>query len=381
MLATRYCSFTLALLLPAALTVACSNPPGEPSDGGDGEALVDGLADLTGDIVADDASAVCACSPGLHNDRIFVVSDDGELWNYEPAANAFALVASMICGGGVQPFSMAVDERGTAWILDVTSRRIYTLDVNEPGGCVDSGYRPGSVFGLFGMAFTGDGPGNACTHLYAFSYSGSGPFREGPGLGALGVLDPDTMELRRLGPLDFDGGELAGTRSGRLFGFGGALPAKVLDLDKSDATVLDMLSLDGFAQTSAAAFAFFGGDAYLFTEAPPAGCEACFDTSCPGVWDSCRADPVCSTQLDCALETGDVTDECGGGMSAEALDCLARSCGEACLLSPRARVSRVTRLDHDASDSPDRDLVVLVPEAPIRVVGAGTSPCVPEVPL
>jgi hypothetical protein len=194
------------------------------------------------------------------------------------------------------------------------------------------------------------------------------------------VLDFETMELQRLGPLDFDGGELAGTRSGRLFGFGGALPAKLLELDKTEGAVLDSLTLDGFAQTHAAAFAFFGGDAYLFTEAPPADCESCFDASCPGVWDACRAAPVCSTHLDCALEDGQVTDACGGEMSLAAHECLAGPCGGSCLLSPRARVSRVTRVDYDASDSPERARVVVLPEAPIRVVGAGTSPCVPEVP-
>jgi hypothetical protein len=120
---------------------------------------------------------------------------------------------------------------------------------------------------------------------------------------------------------------------------------------------------------------------WLFTEAPPPGCQACFDSSCPGVWSACRADPVCSTHLDCAMESGDFTDACGGGMSAAARDCLVGSCTAACLISPRGRVSQVTRLDYDASDGPERARTVVVPEAPIRVVGAGTSPCVPEIPL
>jgi hypothetical protein len=49
--------------------------------------------------------------------------------------------------------------------------------------------------------------------------------------------------------------------------------------------------------------------------------------------------------------------------------------------STRARVSQVSRLDWDQSDGAGRTLVVELPEAPIRIVGAGTSPCVPTAPF
>jgi len=92
------------------------------------------------------------------------------------------------------------------------------------------------------------------------------------------------------------------------------------------------------------------------------------------------ADTTCDQQLDCAIEAGRVTDSCGGGVSSAMLACL-QSCSTQCLSSAGARLSQVTRLDYDRSESPDRALTLVNGNAPIRIVGAGTSPCVPVVPF
>jgi len=322
-------------------------------------------------------SADCYCAPGLHNDRIFVLSDDAELWTYDPVSNAFELVAPVPCGGG-SAFSMAVDPLGRAWVLFADTHAIATLDLASPAACDDPGYtKDQEGFGLFGMAFSSASAIDACAKLYVHSYSGAGPFGEGKDAGRLGVIDPATGQLTPIGPIDYDGGELAGTGDGRLFAFAGVAPAKLVEYDKATAKPVATTPL-GLEKTNASAFAFFAGDIYFFTEAPPAGCADCLTASCAADYSSCIADPACNSGLECAIAQGDITDTCGGGMPTAMQNCLF-GCA-ACFPQPEDRVSRVTRMDHDSSEGPGQALTVVVDAAPIRIVGAGASPCVPVVP-
>lgn len=335
--------------------------------------------DAAGDAASGaDGGPLCGCTPGAHGSRIFVLSDDAELWSFDPLARTFELVVGPVCATTDRPFSMAVDPRGRAWIQYSGTRRLLTIDVNDLRACEDSGYLPTNPdFPLFGMAFLQAG---GCARLYAHSYDGEGFFEEGAGIGRLGVVDGDPPRLSTLAPIDYDGGELSGTGDGRLFAFTGVGPAKLVEYDPADGSVIAAHPLEGFSKTNASAFAFFGGDIYLFTEALPTECEGCFEAECAGAWAACRDDSTCREQIACAIERGDVSDDCGGGAGAAMLTCLER-CSAACLVSSRARVSQVTRVDWDESDGAGRALSVEVPEAPIRVVGAGTSPCVPTVPF
>lgn len=324
---------------------------------------------------------VCGCRPGPHASHVYVLSDDAELYAFDPRAGTFDFVIGPVCSALPSPYSMAVDPAGRLWILEAESRRIQTFDLLAPGPCLDSGYLPTSpAFPLFGMGFSSPHPDAACASLFVHSYSGSGPFREGPGLGAVGVIDGSPLGVRRLATSDFDGAEVTGTGDGRVFVLGGGSPAKLVEVDRSTGEPLEVFPLAGLPRTNASALAFFAGDFYLFTEALPTDCEACFETACDAAWASCRADTGCAEQVECAIERGEVTDACGGGASPAMVACLT-SCQTACLTSPGARVSQVTLLDWDRSDGPDRTLRTLPIPVPIRVVGAGTSPCVPTVPF
>lgn len=329
----------------------------------------------------DAAGAVCGCTAGPHAENVYVLSDDAELYAYDPSDGSFTYVLGPVCPTTESPYSMAIDPRGRAWILYAETRRIQTFDILAPAACVDSGFLPTSPdFPLFGMGFVSPDADSECASLYVHSYSGSGPFREGPALGHLGVVEGTPLAPRTLASTGYDGAEISGTGDGRLFSFGGVSPAKLTEYDRTTGAVLETFPLTGLPRTNASAFAFFAGDFYLFTEALSADCETCFEAECDAAWTACEADTTCSEQVSCAIEAGRVTDTCGGGAGAAMIDCLG-ACSSACLVSSRARVSRVTRLDWDESDGAGRALTVEVEEAPIRIVGAGTSPCVPTVPF
>jgi len=374
-----------ALALASSLVVMAgcgSVSPDDPTDVGvDSRVWLDAGPDAAPD-AADAGITSCACLPGPHGDLVYVLSHHAELYSFDPVTDQFAFVANVSCDGQTDPYTLAVDHEGTFWMLFVGTRDLRTIAPGEPGACGDPGFVSNLTdFPLFGMSFVGDENPGTCPELFAHSYSGSGPFDEGPSIGALGRYDAAAETITSLASIDYDGGELAGTGDGRLFAFAGVSPAKLVEYDRATGAVVETIPLDGLHKTGASAFAFFGGDLYFFTEAPPPGCDTCLDASCAQAHTDCLADPVCAEHLGCLLASGVFTDECGGEIFAPLLTCLNGPCAADCFPEHEDRLSQVVRFDLDDSEGNGQVLEVVVPEGPIRVVGAGTSPCVPYVPL
>ncbi len=343
---------------------------GVGSGGEDGSVALDGST----------PDPYCSCAPGPHNGLIYVLSDDAEIWSFDPALASFQKVADARCGTNGRVFSMAVDPLGKAWVLYVDSRDIQTVDLNAGTGCGDPGYSSANGFELFGMAFATESPTDACSRLYALSYDGMGPFEQGAGIGRLGVIDPEAPTPTAVASIDFDGGELTGTGDGRLFAFAGPDPAKLVEYDKEAGTELSRVALSGFSKTTASAFAFFGGDFYFFNETRSAGCAPCIEQTCQADHAACLADPACEQQLACAFNQFDITDDCGGTLPQPVIDCVFSTCLSQCFPARVDRVSQVTRLDFDDSDGNGQAMTLEVAHAPIRIVGAGSSVCVPVLP-
>lgn len=364
-------SFALALVVASACAGSTENEPGSPTRDAGTDAGADTGPDSAISLDASDASSSCGCSKGVHNQAIIVLSDASELYSYDPVQNEFAKITELDCAGQSQPYSMAVDARGHAWVLFASSQDFRTLDVNAPNGCENPGYTPGQAgFGLFGMAFSTTSETSTCEQIFALSYSGSGPFGEGPGIGKLGKLDPETLALEKIADIDYDGGELAGTGNGRLFAFAGVNPAKLVEYDKATGSSIATTPLTGLSKTTASAFAFFAADIYFFTEEEPPGCEPCLAENCSSALADCQAAPACADALKCALTQYDITDECGGLMPSELQSCVAGTCLAECFPDELDRKSWVHRLDSNGL------LELVNPQAPIRIVGAGASTCV-----
>jgi len=355
-------------------TEGASSDTGGTTAGASGE----GMADESGSSTGDDA---CLCAPGT--DLIYVVSDSGELWSYDPPANTFALIGALACGG-FAPFSMAVDRTGRAWLMlldniahSTVAKGLFTVDINDPSDCEAVGYTEG-LFGVFGMSFVDNPPPQACEELFVHSYSGNGPFAEGDGIGMIGKLDPDNV-MQVVGASDFDGAELAGTSEGRMFSIAGSEPLKLIEYDRETAAELGRLELDGLEKTSASAMAFYGGDFYVFTEAGAPECEGCLETQCTDQLAACEADPDCAPVLACLYASGGQgAPGCEGdiiGPGGPLRDCLLDQCTDACAVANV--VSKVTHVDYDDSDGAGQGITVVEAAAPVRIVGAASSTCVP----
>jgi hypothetical protein len=361
-------------------TDATTTGTGAGTDSADASSTTGAVDDSAGSS-STGANLTCDCAPGT--DLVYVVSDAGELWSFDPEQEAFALVGPLNCGG-FRPFSMAIDRDGRAWLLllddiplAVVPKGLFSVDINDPTDCRAEPYTEG-LFGIFGMSFVDNPPPSTCEQLFVHSYSGDGPFSEGEGIGMLGRLDGEDA-LQVVGMTDFDGAELAGTSQGRLFSLAGTDPVTLIEYDRETAAEVERLDIVGVEKTSASAMAFYGGDFYLFTEAGAPDCEPCIERRCSDELAACEAEPGCDAVYDCLLASGgDGAPGCQGdikGAGGPLRDCMLNQCLDEC--SANDVVSQVTHVDHDDSDGAGQAITTLQTLAPMRIVGAASSTCVP----
>ncbi|MRG93051.1 hypothetical protein [Polyangium spumosum] len=193
---------------------------------------------------------------------VYIIGQDNELYSFDPPTLEVKLIGVINCptGNGSTPFSMAVDRKGTAWIL-FSDGRIYHVDV-KTAACAATAYAPGQQnFTTFGMGFVSDTKGSESETLYVADYNGKG----------LAKIDTQSLALSVVGPWDQLSGaaELTGTGDARLFGFFNDSPIIIAEINKASGNILSQAPQPSVSIGSGWAFAFWGGDFWLFTS--PAG--------------------------------------------------------------------------------------------------------------
>ncbi|MEZ4447993.1 MAG: hypothetical protein R3B09_00855 [Nannocystaceae bacterium] len=244
------------------------------------DSTTDSTTDVTTDVTTGTTGVMedpcpCADVEVPLDDGIFVLSDNAQLWKYKPMDNTFEMLGSLGCGM-TNTFSMAVDRLGFAWVMfNSPAGVLRKVDVTNPNNCTDPGYLPGQMgVTYYGMAYVTKDQFNTCDQLYGNTWNGQGGFSEGPNFGNFLTVDPMNLQLQLLGATTFNGAEVTGTGDGRAFLFGGANPAKLVEVNKQNGQFLDVLPLGNLSLTNAFAFAFFAGDFYMFTESAGPGSKS-----------------------------------------------------------------------------------------------------------
>jgi hypothetical protein len=192
---------------------------------------------------------------------IYLFTQENDLFRFYPPDLSFEPIGPIQCpsAGSATPFSMAVDRKGTGYVL-LTNGKIYRVSMSN-ASCKETSFVPlQDGFPTFGMGFSANknDPGE---QLFV---AGRDAVRQ------LATIDTVSMDLNVIGAFDLQIGdfELTGTGDGRLFGLGRDSETSSFhfaEFDPSNAKVLSHITVPVGQPGSAFALAFWGGDFYFFT--------------------------------------------------------------------------------------------------------------------
>jgi hypothetical protein len=261
-------------VLASAMALSCSGSKSGVGFGDDGGASSSGgssgSSGSSGSLLGDDGGGSSSGGVGCSDAAklVYVVSDQDELYSFQPAALTFTKIGTLSCNaGGEHPNSMAVDRSGTAWV-NYNDGHLFKVSTAN-ASCQSTPFQPGQQgYVKFGMAFASDAAGGAAETLYVSGIQDN--TLGGPPIGqGVAKIDLSTYTLSLIGDysgaLKGSGAELTGTGDGRLFGFFTTSPAHLATIDKSKGATSAVIALNGVSTGTDWAFSFWGGDFWFYT--------------------------------------------------------------------------------------------------------------------
>jgi hypothetical protein len=269
----------------AALLDACGSRTGLPIDESptipEGDAASDALVhpdvgidarDGSRDVTIEDALPPIDATPlpDVRRDDcpdadatlVYVIGEDNALYSFYPPTLAFKRIGTIACPGSGTPFSMAVDRKGKAYVV-FTDGRLYQVST-ATAACIVTPFVPNQRgFVTFGMGFVSNTGGADETLFVAQSPQTTGGSSTG-----LGSVDVTNWQLTYIGPFTptLQRVEFTGTGDGRLFGYApNDTGSQIVQVDKTTGNVLASDSVGTGTSQDAFAFAFWGGDFWIFT--------------------------------------------------------------------------------------------------------------------
>jgi hypothetical protein len=208
---------------------------------------------------------------------VYVVTTENQLYSFYPVDGAFKFISNIACPAppGDTPFSMAVDRKGVAYV-QFTDHRLYRVST-ATGACIAAPFTPDQMgFGAFGMGYATNDIGPTETLFVAGSNDTPGNNTPSPGLARIASTTFDLTKVGLFVP-DIKRAELTGTGDGRLYAFytkgaGNGPPSYIGEIDTNTAHVVAETPFPTVDQGNGWAFAFWGGDFYMFT-APNGGSD------------------------------------------------------------------------------------------------------------
>ncbi|RLB45520.1 MAG: hypothetical protein DRJ42_29735 [Deltaproteobacteria bacterium] len=270
---------TLLVALSVVTGAACGDDSPASDGGADGSAMVRDSA-VGPDSAPRDATVFDDCTDEA-NKKVWILTTDlgaatreSHLLRFDPELLTYTDIGELRCeleGTNILR-SMAVDRAGTAWVSS-SRGALYRVDTTT-AACVATGMETGQEqvrnYGM-GFATVGD-----TTEERLFITAEGGWWMDGLAYRRLGAIDTSTLGLSIIGDIDAPtpaNMELTGTGDGRLFGM-------VLDVRNLRDIIVSIELLDAatggtlerkvapIEARSGFAFAQWGGDFWLFTEAP-----------------------------------------------------------------------------------------------------------------
>ncbi len=211
--------------------------------------------------------------PDAGSTLIYLITSDSVLMSFEPPTGAFRSIGTIDCAdpGGTMPFSMGVSRAGVAYVVYQSGYlfRVSTLTA----ACEATAFVPDmTTFAApFGTGFSADAP-DAGTEGGETLYVASCPTVSSgaPGPSSLAFIDTTTFALHLIGQFSpvIENAELTGNAAGGLYAFWAPsenTDTSIVQIDKLTAGDTPVATLPGVDLGGAWAFAFWGGDFYLFT--------------------------------------------------------------------------------------------------------------------
>jgi hypothetical protein len=213
--------------------------------------------------------------PDAEATLVYVVTSENQLYSFFPTDGSFKFISNIACPApaGDTPFSMAVDRKGVAYV-QFTDKRLYRVST-ATGACIGTSFVPDQQgFGAFGMGYATNDVGPTEALFVAGTRDSTQPTSPG-----LARIDPATFALTKIGNFvpDIARAELTGTGDGRLFAFytkgvSNGPPSYIGEINTATAQVVAETPFPTVDQGNGWAFAFWGGDFYMFT-APGGGSD------------------------------------------------------------------------------------------------------------
>ncbi len=246
-------------------------PPVPPRDTFDARAPdLDALPPIDARPPSHDAAVRNDC-PDAGATLVYVVTAQSELFSFYPPDRAFRKVGNLACpaSGGATPFSMTVDRKGVAYVV-FTDGELFRVSTST-AACATTRFVIGQMgFTTFGMGYVANPEDGSETLFIAqddLVDNAAQPSSKG-----LGIIDTTAFKVRLVAPFDppMPPAELTGTGDGRLFAWAPDRPpatsgSHLYQIDKSTGRVLGRNALRAGEPRDAFAFAFWGGDFYIFT--------------------------------------------------------------------------------------------------------------------
>jgi hypothetical protein len=214
--------------------------------------------DAPEDVVFPDVPIISDC-PDAGETLVYLLGTGKQLYSFYPPTLTFKNIGTINCPSNSTPNSMGVTRSGIAFTSFQDGNLFEVSTANA--ACKATTYVPNQLgWTTYGMGYVTIADGGETLYV-----AGLGGNFQSKGLGFIDTTALTLTEINQFQPPQFNC-ELTGTGAGDLYGFCPfGTGAYLIQIDKATAKVIDSHQISTGGNNVSWAFAFWGGDFWLFT--------------------------------------------------------------------------------------------------------------------